>query len=60
MTNAALLVCYSTKMCRNCFNEYDRYTLKFSETEKKLVNALSKLNWTTGQKKEHEKEQEED
>jgi len=56
MTNAAFLVCDNTKMSRNCFNEYDKYALKFSEMKKKLANALSKLNWTTGQTKEQQEE----
>jgi len=36
MTNTAVLIHDNTKMCRTCFNNYDKYTLKFEELEKSL------------------------
>jgi len=48
MTNADLLVRHNTKMCRNCFNDYDKYALKINEIKEKLVNALSKLIGSLG------------
>ena len=59
MTNTAVLIHDNTKMCRNCFNDYDKYALKFEELEKKLRNALLKLKWLAAEQNEEHQETEE-
>ena len=40
VTTAPVMIRNNTKMCRNCFNDYDKYALKFTELKKKLNNAV--------------------
>ena len=56
-TNAAVLIHDNMKMCRNCFNDYNRYALKYDELKKKLRNAMLKLSWTEQNEEDEEEQQ---